>query len=38
MPRRHIHKSWDEKMQIGPDEENIWNNDFYGGDLKGITK
>lgn len=38
MPRRHIHKSWDEEMQIGPDEEGIWNNDFYGGDLKGITK
>ena len=38
MPRRHIHKSWDEEMQIGGDEDGIWNNDFYGGDLQGITK
>lgn len=38
MPRRHIHKDWDEEMQVGPDEEGIWNNDFYGGDIKGITK
>ena len=37
MPRRHIHKSWDEEMIIGPDENDIWNNDFYGGDLQGIT-
>ena len=38
MPRRHIHKSWHEKMQIGPDKEGIWNNDFYGGDVPGITQ
>lgn len=38
MPRRHIHKSWDEKMQIGPDKDGIWNNDFYGGDIPGITE
>lgn len=38
MPRRHIHKSWDEDMMIGPDKEGIWNNDFYGGDLKGIIE
>ena len=38
MPRRHIHKSWHEKMQIGPDKEGIWNNDFYGGDIPGITE
>lgn len=38
MPRRHIHKTWDEEMQIGPDKDGIWNNDFYGGDLKGITQ
>ena len=37
MPRRHIHNSWEEEMQIGPDEQGIWNNDFYGGNLKGIT-
>lgn len=36
MPRRKIHHSWDEEMVIGPDENGIWNNDFYGGDLKGI--
>ena len=36
MPRRKIHTSWDEEMHIGPDENGIWNNDFYGGDLKGI--
>lgn len=38
MPRRIIHKSWDEEMIIGPDKDGIWNNDFYGGDLKGIEK
>lgn len=38
MPRRHIHKNWDEPMQIGPDSEGIWNNDFYGGDFQGITQ
>ena len=37
MPRRWIHKSWDEDVQLGPDEEGIWNNDFFGGDLQGIT-
>ena len=36
MPKRHIHTSWNEEMQIGPDNEGIWNNDIYGGDLKGI--
>ena len=24
MPRRHIHKSWDEQMQIGPDKDGIY--------------
>lgn len=38
MPRRHIHKSWDEPIVVEGDEQGIWNNDFYGGDLKGITK
>ena len=38
LPRRKIHYSWDEKMVIGPDENGIWNNDFYGGDLKGIEE
>lgn len=36
MPRRLIHKSFSEEMVIGPDENGIWNNDFYGGDLQGI--
>lgn len=36
MPRRHIHKSWNEEVMLGPDENGIWNNDFFGGDLKGI--
>lgn len=38
LANRHLHTSWDEEMQIGPDEKGIWNNDFYGGDLKGITE
>lgn len=38
MPRRHIHESWDEPILVNGDEEGIWNNDFYGGDLKGVTK
>lgn len=37
MPRRWIHKSWDENVQLGPDKDGIWNNDFFGGDLQGIT-
>jgi len=36
MDRRNIHEDWNENMQIGPDKDGIWNNDFYGGDLKGI--
>jgi len=36
MPRRHIHQSWNEEIMLNPDEEGIWNNDFYGGDLQGI--
>lgn len=36
MARRHIHKSWNEKIIVEGDEHGIWNNDFYGGDLKGI--
>lgn len=38
MPRRKIHASWDEEVIIGPDENGIWNNDFYGGDLKGVEE
>ncbi len=36
LPRRHIYQSWDEEVKLGPDENNIWNNDFYGGNLQGI--
>lgn len=38
MSRRHIHKSWDEPIVVEGDEQGIWNNDFYGGDLKGIIQ
>ena len=38
MPRRTIHKSWDEEPIMGPDKNGSWNTDFYGGDLKGITE
>lgn len=38
MPRRTVYKSFDDDMIIGPNEEGIWNADFYGGDLKGIEK
>ena len=38
MKRRNIHHSWDEEVQIGPDKNGIWNNDFYGGDLKGVEE
>lgn len=38
MDRRTIHKSWDEDLVIGPDKDGIWNNDFFGGDLKGVEE
>ncbi len=38
MPRRTIHKSWNEDITIGPNEEGIWNADFYGGNLDGIIE
>lgn len=38
MKRRVIHESWDEKLVAGPDKEGVWNNDFYGGSIKGITE
>lgn len=38
MPRRTIHKDWNEELIIGPDSNGIWNADFYGGDLKGIEE
>ena len=36
MPRRHVYKAWNQSMRLGPDENNIWNNDFFGGNLQGI--
>lgn len=38
MPRRTLHKNWDEPPVLGPDENGEWNTDFYGGDLKGIEE
>lgn len=37
-PRRNIYPSFDTPLNPGPDKDGIWNNDFYGGDLKGITE
>ena len=36
MPRRTVYENWNDEMKVGPNEEGIWNVDFYGGDLKGI--
>ena len=36
MERRSIHYDWNEPPLLGPDENGIWNADFYGGNLKGI--
>ena len=38
MPRRTLHENWDEPPVLGPDENGLWNIDFYGGDLKGIEE
>ena len=38
MPRRTIHENWNEPPILGPDENGIWNADFYGGDLIGIKE
>lgn len=38
MKNRTIHSSWNDDVQVGPDELGRWNIDFYGGDLKGITE
>lgn len=38
MPNRKIHQSWNEAPVLGPDEDGLWNVDFYGGDLKGIEE
>ena len=36
MKNRTIHDSWREDVVIGPNEDGIWNADFYGGDIQGI--
>lgn len=36
MPRRILHENWEEPPILGPNEDGLWNVDFYGGDLKGI--
>jgi len=36
MKNRHVYPNFDSPLKVGPDEKGIWNNDFYGGDLKGI--
>ena len=38
MPRRTIYNSWEDEMILGPDQNGIWNADFYGGDLLGIVE
>ena len=38
MPRRHLHENWDEQPVLGPDEEGIYNNDFFAGDFVGIRQ
>ena len=35
MKNRTIH-NWDEDVLVGPDDNGIWNADFYGGDIEGI--
>ena len=37
-PRRNIHWDVNERPQLGPDKDGDWCNDFYGGDIKGITE
>lgn len=37
-PRKNIHHDLEERPQLGPDKDGIWTNDFYGGDLQGITE
>ena len=38
MPRRRLHKAWEEAPEIVSDDSGIENNDFFGGDLSGITE
>lgn len=36
LKNRHLHNSWSEEI-INVDENGVWNNYFYGGNLLGIT-
>ncbi len=36
MKGRYVYPSFDSPLKAGPDENGVWNNDFYGGDLQGI--
>lgn len=38
MPRRHLHENWEEQPVLGPDEEGLYNNDYFGGDFAGIKE
>lgn len=38
MPRRRIHENWYEQAIIEPDGEEIYNNDFFGGNFRGIKE
>lgn len=33
-----VHKSWDEPTMVGPNEDGMWNIDFFGGDFEGIEE
>ena len=35
---RKVHQNWNEDVIIGPDENGMWNTDYYGGSLKGIIE
>ena len=38
MPRRTIHKNWNEDVVVGPNKDGIWNADFFGGNINGIIE
>ena len=33
-----IHENWDDLPRYGPDEDKYWNNDFFGGNFRGIEE
>ncbi len=33
-----LHEDWDDLPRYGPDEEGYWNNDFFGGNFRGIRE